>query len=163
MMQRAIIGCLIIAALLPAAVRAGDVANPNMAPPIDLKSHPVMTWIKRTPGPGAPPSPRMGYESSWGWNAKQGILIRWGGHNQGGGGEQNFETWHYDPIRNTWTLSEPNTSPPGNCCCRDNVFDPVHSRFVRFPAFFHSIWPRICRSQQFRQENWNLNLSLRKS
>jgi hypothetical protein len=76
----------------------------------------------------------MGYEASMGWDAANGIVIRWGGHNQGGGGEQNSETWHYDPIGNTWALSETNTSPPGNCCCRDNVFDPVHGRFLRFPA-----------------------------
>lgn len=117
---------------------AAEAADPNMAPPIDLAGHPPMTWIKRTPGAGAPPNPRMGYEASMGWDAANGIVIRWGGHNQGGGGEQNFETWHYDPIRNTWTLSQTNTSPPGNCCCRDNVFDPIHRRFLRFPAFFYS-------------------------
>ena len=112
--------------------------DPNMAPPVDLRNHPIRTWIKRTPGAGAPVNPRMGYEASMGWDAAHGIIIRWGGHNQGGGGEQNSETWHYDPIRNTWVLSETNTSPPGNCCCRDNVFDPVHGRFIRFPAFFYS-------------------------
>jgi len=117
---------------------AAQAAEASAAPPIDLAGHPPMTWIKRTPRPGAPPNPRMGYEASMGWDAANGIVIRWGGHNQGGGGEQNFETWHYDPIRNTWMLSETSTSPPGNCCCRDNVFDPVHGRFLRFPAFFYS-------------------------
>ena len=113
-------------------------ADPAMTPPIDFTDHPLRKWIKRTPGPGAPPNPRMGYETSYGWDPARKILVRWGGHNQGGGGEQNAETWHYDPVRNTFDLIEPNTSPPGNCCCRDNVFDPVHGRFVRFPAFFHS-------------------------
>ncbi|KKM03770.1 hypothetical protein LCGC14_1771100 [marine sediment metagenome] len=112
--------------------------TPDRTPRIDLANQPDMTWIKRTPGPGTPPNPRMGYESSYGWDAANGFIIRWGGHNQGGGGEQNAETWHYDPIANTWDLIEPNTSPPGNCCCRDGVFDPAHGRFVRFPAFFHS-------------------------
>jgi len=123
-------------ALPPAA--AEEEGDPNMTPPIDFTKHPAMTWVKRTPGPGAPPSPQMGYEASYGWDPARRIIIRWGGHNQGGGGEQNFETWHYDPRANAWKLSETNTSPPGNCCCRDNVFDPVGGRFLRFPAFFHS-------------------------
>jgi hypothetical protein len=109
-----------------------------MKPPIDFTDHPLKQWVKRTPGPDAPPNPRMGYETSYGWDPQRRILIRWGGHNQGGGGEQNAETWHYDPIANTWKLAEVNTCPPGNCCCRENVFDPAHGRFVRFPAFFHS-------------------------
>ena len=124
--------------IAPLLALAPGADNPDMAPPVDLRNHPTMTWIKRTPGPGAPVNPRMGYEASMGWDAANGVIIRWGGHNQGGGGEQNSETWHYDPIRNTWVLSETNTSPPGNCCCRDNVFDPVHGRFIRFPAFFYS-------------------------
>jgi len=112
--------------------------SPAMTPPIDFADHPLKTWVKRTPGPGAPPNPRMGYETSYGWDPQRKILIRWGGHNQGGGGEQNAETWHYDPVKNTWDLIEPNTRPPGNCCCRENVFAPSVDRFVRFPAFFHS-------------------------
>ena len=111
----------VLAGWLAALARAADPTESNMTPPINLKGHPSMTWLKRSPGPGAPVSPRMGYEASWGWDARGGVIVRWGGHNQGGGGEQNFETWLYDPIRNTWALCEPNTSPPGNCCCRDNV------------------------------------------
>jgi len=135
-----IAGTIFLAAvgLVPLIMSAADISDPNMAPPVDLRNHPAMTWIKRTPGAGAPVNPRMGYEASMGWDAANGVVIRWGGHNQGGGGEQNFETWHYDPIRNTWALAHTNTSPPGNCCCRDNVFDPVHGRFIRFPAFFYS-------------------------
>ena len=129
---------VVVAGPMPLLALAAAAENPNMVPPVDLRNHPTMTWIKRTPGAGAPANPRMGYEASMGWDAANGLIIRWGGHNQGGGGEQNFETWHYDPIRNTWVLSETNTSPPGNCCCRDNVFDPVHGRFIRFPAFFYS-------------------------
>src|SRR5262249_51818808 len=59
----------------------------------------------------------------------------WGGHNQGGGGEQNAETWTFDPATTRWALQEPNTSPPGVCCAQQNVFDPVGGRFLRFPAF----------------------------
>lgn len=135
-----LLAILLLLATGTVAARAGAEggAKPAGTAPLDLKNHPEMTWIKRTPVNGAPPNPRMGYESSYGWDAANGVIIRWGGHNQGGGGEQNAETWHYDPIANTWNLIEPNTSPPGNCCCRENVFDPAHGRFIRFPAFFHS-------------------------
>jgi len=135
-------GAIALAVLVP-VVSAGTrgekpAPNPAMTPPIDFTGQPLKTWVKRTPGPGAPVSPRLGYETSYGWDPARKTLIRWGGHNQGGGGEQNAETWHYDPVKNTWDWIEPNTSPPGNCCCRDNVFAPSIGRFVRFPAFFHS-------------------------
>jgi len=29
----------------------------------------------------------------------------------------------------------PNTSPPGNCCSRNNVFDQANGKFIRFPGF----------------------------
>ena len=35
-----------------------------------------------------PPSPGMGYEASLVWDPKNRRVIRWAGHNQGGGGEQ---------------------------------------------------------------------------
>src|SRR5262245_29611174 len=108
---------------------AGALATP---PPLE---QPANTWVKRSPLPGGPPSPRLGYESSLGYDAKARVLIRWGGHNQGGGGEQNAETWTFDPLTAKWTLREPNTSPPGICCGQQNVFDRSHGRFVRFPAF----------------------------
>ena len=134
-----------VAMTLPVA-SAADVDDRNMVPPIDLRNHPSGTWIKRTPGPGAPVNPRMGYEASLGWDSANGVLIRWGGHNQGGGGEQNFETWHYDPVANTFDLIEPNTSPPGNCCCRDNVFDPVlYVRRVLLPTGFAGRYRRFHR------------------
>jgi hypothetical protein len=104
------------------------------APP----EQPPNTWVKRSPLPGGPPSPRLGYESSWGYDPQAHLLIRWGGHNQGGGGEQNAETWTFDPTSARWTLKEPNTSPPGVCCAQQNVFDLAHNRFLRFPAFSNS-------------------------
>jgi hypothetical protein len=77
----------------------------------------------------------LGYESSWGYDPLAKLLIRWGGHNQGGGGEQNAETWTLDLVTGRWTLREPNDAPPGVCCAQQNVFDPVRGRFLRFPAF----------------------------
>jgi hypothetical protein len=93
------------------------------------------TWVKRSPLPGGPASPGMGYETSLGYDPAARRVIRWGGHNQGGGGEQNAETWTFDPVSARWALREPNTSPPGVCCAQQNVFDPVGVRFLRFPAF----------------------------
>jgi len=93
------------------------------------------TWVKRSPLPGAPVSPSSGYEASFGYDPARKLVVRWGGHNQGGGGEQNAETWLLDPLTAKWKLVEPNRSPPGVCCAQQNVFDPSVGRFVRFPAF----------------------------
>jgi hypothetical protein len=118
-----------VAAALPAAGRPG--------PPTDagLEKQPANTWRKRSPLPGGPPSPRMGYEAAWAYDQRAGVLIRWAGHNQGGGGEQNAETWTFDPVTRRWTLKEPNDSPPGVCCGQQNVFDPLRGRYIRFPSF----------------------------
>lgn len=62
-------------------------------------------------------------------------MIRWGGHNQGGGGEQQHETWLYDPDTARFELRHTNMSPPGACCCAQNVFDAALGRYLRFPAF----------------------------
>lgn len=102
------------------------------APPLE---QPPNTWVKRSPLPGGPASPRMGYESTWGYDPIAKVLIRWSGHNQGGGGEQNAETWTFDPVTAKWTLKEPNDAPPGVCCGQQNVFDPIRNRFVRFASF----------------------------
>ncbi len=93
------------------------------------------TWIKRSPLKDAPLSPMLGYEGALAYDPKAKVIIRWAGHNQGGGGEQNAETWTFDPVSAKWTLKEPNTSPPGACCNAQNVFDPVGGRYLRFPAF----------------------------
>lgn len=93
------------------------------------------TWLKRSPVPDGPTSPRLGYESSWGYDPVSRKIIRWGGHNQGGGGEQNAETWLLDPKDWSWQLQEPGDCPPGVCCAQQNVFDPAGGRFIRFPAF----------------------------
>jgi hypothetical protein len=80
-------------------------------------------------------APAEEYETSLGYDPAARRVIRWGGHNQGGGGEQNAETWTFDPTTAKWALQESNTSPPGVCCAQQNVFDPVGGRFLRFPAF----------------------------
>lgn len=101
--------------------------------------HPVLEWVKRHPLPTSPkPSPRMGYETSYGHDPVARLLIRCGGHNQGGGGEQNSEVWTYDLDRDIWTLKEPNDAPPGVCCAQQNVFHDALGKFVRFPAFSYS-------------------------
>jgi hypothetical protein len=96
--------------------------------------HQPNTWVKLSPVPGGPPSPGMAYEASLGYDPVHRMVIRFGGHNQSGGGEQNAETWVFDPRTAQWTLKEPNTSPPGACCNQQNVFDEDQGRFVRFRA-----------------------------
>ncbi len=100
-----------------------------------LRDLPINTWVKLSPLPSTPPSPRLGYEGACAWDSKHRRLIRYGGHNQGGGGEQHAEVWSFDPVTAKWDLMESNTSPPGICCGQQNVFDPVQNRYVRFPAF----------------------------
>ena len=99
---------------------------------------PVNQWIKISPLPTAPPSPRMGYEGDCVWDSLRDRLIRYGGHNQGGGGEQNSELWLFDPASARWSLTHPNIQPPGVCCAQQNIFDSVSGHYIRFPAFSHS-------------------------
>jgi hypothetical protein len=96
---------------------------------------PLNTWVKLSPLTNTPPSPRLGYEGACVWDAKHQVMIRYGGHNQGGGGEQHSETWTFDPLTAKWTLKEPNVQPPGICCGQQNVFDPNQGRYLRFPSF----------------------------
>jgi len=100
-----------------------------------LSDLPPNTWHKLSPLENTPTSPRLGYEGACVWDAKHQVMIRYGGHNQGGGGEQGSEIWTFDPRTAKWTLKEPNTSPPGICCGQQNIFDPVSGRYIRFPAF----------------------------
>lgn len=98
--------------------------------------HPLQTWVKQHPRQGAAkPPPRMGYETSLAYDPLQKRIIRYGGHNQGGGGEQNSEVWTYDLANDVWELKEPNDAPPGVCCAQQNVFDDSLGLFIRFPAF----------------------------
>jgi hypothetical protein len=100
-----------------------------------VTAHPANIWIKRTPLPEAPVSPRLGYEGACVWDRRNQLLVRYGGHNQGGGGEQGAEVWTLDLGSAKWMLKEPNTSPPGVCCNAQNVYDPTSGRYVRFPFF----------------------------
>jgi hypothetical protein len=118
--------------LIALFVFAGFIAS--AADPTPLAQEPN-TWVKRSPLKDGPPSPSLAYEGSMGYDPLHRVVIRWAGHNQGGGGEQNGETWTFDPLTAKWTLKEPNTSPPGACCNNQNLFDPVQNRFIRFPAF----------------------------
>jgi len=110
--------------------------------PLDI---PIGTWVKLSPLPGGPTSPRLGYEGACAWDSVRKLFIRYGGHNQGGGGEQNAELWLFDPATAAWTFREPNVSPPGVCCAQQDVFDPTSGLFIRFPSFSLSHgwqWPR---------------------
>jgi fibronectin type 3 domain-containing protein len=118
--------------MLPLLSLALFAPSADPAPALD---QPPNTWVKRSPLPGGPPSPGLGYECSLVWDSKHRRVVRFAGHNQGGGGEQNAETWALDPLTAKWELKEPNTSPPGACCNQQNVFDPDQGRFLRFPAF----------------------------
>ena len=77
----------------------------------------------------------LGYEASFGYDPIARKIIRWAGHTQSGGHEQQNETWTYDPLTATFALIDTNLAPPGGCCVQQNVFDPVGNRFLRFRSF----------------------------
>jgi hypothetical protein len=124
--------CRALSVLVMAALAWGLWRGAATAAP----SHPLMTWVKRHPREDAQgkPSPRMGYETSYGYDWLRQRLIRYGGHNQGGGGEQNSEVWTYDLGGDVWELKQPNDAPPGVCCAQQNVFHDALRKFVRFPG-----------------------------
>ncbi len=109
--------------------------GPVTAEEPSIPDQPANVWVKRTPLADSPVSPRLGYEGACVWDSRHKLLVRYGGHNQGGGGEQGAEVWTLDPISAKWTLKEPNTSPPGVCCNAQNIYDPTTGRYVRFPFF----------------------------
>lgn len=104
------------------------------AEPVSLDQS-LNTWLKRSPLATTPPSPRLGYEGACVWDGRHKLVIRYGGHNQGGGGEQGSEMWTFEPLSARWELKDTNHSPPGVCCDAQNVFDPAAGRYVRFPSF----------------------------
>jgi hypothetical protein len=105
------------------------------AEPPPTITQPANTWVKRSPLPDGPVSPRLGYEGACVWDSRHRLLVRYGGHNQGGGGEQGAEVWTWNPYTAAWTLKEPNTSPPGVCCNAQNICDAIGGRYIRFPLF----------------------------
>src|SRR5206468_3219445 len=86
--------------LLPGLALA--LALSTRAAPPDVASQPANTWVKQTPLPATPVSPRLGYEGACVWDSTHRVVIRYGGHNQGGGGEQGSEVWACDPIGWKW-------------------------------------------------------------
>src|SRR5262245_26929003 len=74
----------------------------------DGLAQPANTWVKRAPLADTPVSPRLGYEGACVWDHKHRVIIRYGGHNQGGGGEQGAEVWTYEPLTAKWALKETN-------------------------------------------------------
>lgn len=120
---------LLLAILISGWPSAGKAQPPSLA------AQPANQWFKRTPLPDSPVSPRLGYEGACVWDRRHRLLVRYGGHNQGGGGEQGAEVWTFDPMTAKWTLKEPNTSPPGVCCNAQNIYDPSGDRYLRFPFF----------------------------
>ncbi len=144
--------------ILPAALLVAFAVSWSLA--ADPLAQEPNSWVKRSPLKGGPPSPSLGYEGSMGYDPVHKVVIRWAGHNQGGGGEQNGETWTFDPVTAKWTLKEPNTSPPGACCNNQNVFDPVQNRFVRFPAFSGSHgWHWFRENYLSNSSVWNYDLA----
>lgn len=122
---------LLFALLVALTPLAGLLAADDPPP----KQPPVNTWVKRSPLKGGPPSPGLAYEAAFAYDPVARRVIRWAGHNQSGGGEQNAETWTLDPATMKWELKQPNRSPPGACCAQQDVFDVAGGRFLRFPAF----------------------------
>ena len=150
--MRNVLISLIVLALAAAVVRAADV--------VSIEKQEPNTWVKRSPLTGGPPSPRLGYESSWGYDQRFGKMIRWGGHDPGGGGPQLSETWTFDLNTCKWDFLTPNNNPPGNCCCRESAMDPNTNVFYRFshPAFGHGwMWDR---ARYLREDSvWTFDLA----
>jgi hypothetical protein len=117
---------------VPSSLATGHALGADLP---SLESQPANTWVKRSPLAGTPVSPRMGYEGACVWDARHQLLVRYGGHNQGGGGEQGAEVWTFDPKTAVWALKEPNLSPPGVCCNQQNIYDPGTGLYLRFPNF----------------------------
>lgn len=121
---------------------------------------PLNSWVKRTPLEDGPPSPGLAYEASLVWDSKHKRVIRFAGHNQGGGGEQNAEVWVLEPLSGKWVLKEPNTSPPGACCNQQNLFDADQGRMLRFPAFSGSHgWHWFRENYLSNSTAWNYDLA----
>lgn len=132
-MNRLVVQSLRICAWCALVLSSGQTLVATDSPP--GLAQPANTWVKRSPRDEGPLSPRMGYEGACVWDSRHGLLVRYGGHNQGGGGEQGAEVWTYDLLTGRWQLKEPNTSPPGVCCNTQNLYDPQLERYLRFPLF----------------------------
>lgn len=135
----------------------------SLAPSVQAQApeHPLLTWVKRHPlaEKKGKPSPKLGYECAYAYDPRTKLLIRYAGHNQGNGGEQNSEVWTYDLDKDLWTLREPNTSPPGVCCGQQNVFHDPLGLYVRFPSFSASHGWQSLREVRLRDSSvWTYDL-----
>ncbi|MBY0526867.1 MAG: fibronectin type III domain-containing protein [Gemmataceae bacterium] len=145
--SRAVLTFLLLTGLVVAAETGPLEQKPN-------------TWLKRSPVKDGPLSPGMGYETSMGYDPIAKRVLRWGGHNQGGGGEQNAEMWVFDPVSTKWVLKEPNRFPPGVCCANQNLFDLEQNRFLRFPSFSGSHgWHWFRENYLNNSSLWNYDLA----
>jgi len=149
-----------LAFLVSGAGRCGEGDAPKALPLADQAPN---TWVKQSPLPGGAPSPRLGYESSWDYDPALKKMIRWGGHDPGGGGPQLTETWTYDVLSAKWEYLQTNNNPPGNCCCRENAQCGLDNKFYRFsyPSFGHGwYWDR---SRYLREDSvWTYDLGKNK-
>src|SRR3954462_3172977 len=94
--------------LLPLALLAAPLtAAADGTPPPPLKEQDPNTWGKRSPTKDGPVSPGMGSEPPLGYDPVARRVLGYGGHNQGGGAEQNAELWALDPATMKWELKEP--------------------------------------------------------
>jgi hypothetical protein len=101
----------VIFAMVPVITSAAD--RPDV---IDQEAN---TWVKRSPLPGGPVSPGLGYEAALAYDSLAHRVIRYGGHNQGGGGEQNAEVCVFDPASAKWELKERNVKFTCGCPPRE--------------------------------------------
>jgi hypothetical protein len=69
------------------------------------------------------------------WDSKHRVVIRYGGHNQGGGGEQGSECWTCDPLRVEVDVERAEHIASRVCCNAQNAFDAAGGRYIRFPSF----------------------------
>jgi len=129
-----VVGWCLIASQFSFAQGNRPVDGEEAAESANLASLATDTWTKLSPLESTSPSPRLGYEGACVWDSKHQRMIRYGGHNQGGGGEQHSEVWAFDPRTARWEFKLPNVSPPGVCCAQQNVFDPISGRYIRFSA-----------------------------
>ena len=143
-----------------AALAAPATAPAALADLPSIADQPANTWVKRSPLPEGPMSPRLGDQFELGLRPPVQEADPLGGHVAGGGGPQLSETWTYDVLAGKWDLMTPNNNPPGNCCCRENAMDPTSNKFYRFsyPSFGHGwMWTR---SRFLREDSvWTYDLS----
>lgn len=107
----------VILALLPVLAPAAQ--RPDV---IDQEPN---TWVKRSPRPGGRMSLGLGYEAALADDLLAHRVIRYGGHNWGGG-EQNPETWIFDLASAKWEFKEA-SDPSTGCGGTATVRNPITS------------------------------------